>query len=403
MKSVGQPSEQCVAAGQGSAAALPRAVYVHVPFCVYRCGYCDFTLVANRDSLIPDYLRALQHELQAARDEYLPGGSPAQRLPVDTIFIGGGTPTHLSPAQLQRLLQLVDGLFCLSPGGEYSVEANPDGLTDDKLNVLQAAGVNRVSLGVQSFDAACLTTLERRHSAEEAVAAAERCHRQFPNVSLDLIFAVPGQSAEVWQSTLRTAGSLPVQHISTYGLTYEHGTAFSRREQRGQLRRTPDETEREMYLQAIDQLSAAGFEHYEVSNFARPGFRCRHNQTYWHADEYFAFGPGAARYVQGVRTTSCRSVGRWISAWLQHRPCVQEQEQLSPVDRAREAVMLALRLRDGLQLSRFQQRFGWSVEELAGEALRRYLQQGLLEVAGDRLRLTRDGLLLADSVVVDFL
>lgn len=379
---------------------FPKSVYVHVPFCLHHCGYCDFSVIANRDSLIPDYLKALRNEFNSAKT--VDGQYPDPQI-VETVFIGGGTPTHLSADQLAELLQLIKNNFQLSPDGEFSVEANPDGLCDQKLEVLCSSGVNRLSLGVQSFDDVCLKTLERRHTAADAVDTIHRCSRTFSNLSVDLIFAVPGQSVRSWQETLRTAVSLPLQHLSTYGLTYEQGTPFFRREKQGQLLRLPDDDERTMYLDAVTEISNGGFEHYEVSNFARPGFRCRHNQTYWQADSYFAFGPGAARYTNGIRSTNSRSVIRWLRAWLDGSPCVEESEELSAEDKAREALMLALRMIDGLNLSEFEDRFGFGVESLAPDALRRHLDSGLLNLNNDRLRLTREGLLLADSVVVDFL
>ncbi len=323
----------------------PRSAYIHVPFCLHRCGYCDFTLVANKDHLIPAYLTALEHEMRST-------GGPHD---VETLFIGGGTPTHLSHSQLGTLTALIRDHFQLASDGEYSIEANPDGLPEEILLLLRDSGVNRISLGVQSFDDTVLRTLERQHSGLEACTVVQRCSQHFPAVSLDLIFGVPGQTMESWLHTLDTALSLPIQHISTYGLTFEPGTAFFRREQTGVLNRVHDEIERNMYLAAIDRIQQAGFEHYEVSNFARPGFRCRHNMTYWNADEYFACGPGAARYLNGVRTTNSRSVPRWIQSWTDHQPCIHEQECLTPEDKAREAIMLGLRMRAGLDLRRFEE------------------------------------------------
>ncbi len=375
----------------------PRAVYVHVPFCLHHCGYCDFTLVANRDNLIPEYLQLLQKEFEAHCSDFT---SPQ---PVDTIFLGGGTPTHLSIADLQTLFELIGRYFHLTPGGEFSIEANPDGLTDEKLHLLRDSGINRLSLGVQSFDDQVLKTLERQHSAKEAASVVERASRFIANVSLDLIFGVPGQSIESWNATLLYALVLPVRHISTYGLTFEQGTPFFRRERSGGLVRTPDDLERQMYLDCIEMLTANGFEHYEVSNFAKSGFRCRHNLVYWNADEYFAFGPGAARYIDGIRSTNCRSVVRWLNSWRLGKPCIEDLEELTADEKAREAIMLALRLIDGLNIPEFESRFQMSLLSLAGDEINRHLAAGMLQRQGDHLQLSRQGLLIADSIVVDFL
>ena len=376
---------------------MARALYVHVPFCLHHCGYCDFALVANRDQLIPQYLQALENELLA---HHRTAGDVVE---VDTIFIGGGTPTHLSPESLQTLFSLIRKHFDAAEDAEISVEANPDGLSGERLDVLRENGVNRLSLGVQSFDDAVLKTLERTHTGAQAIAAVEKCQQWFPNLSLDLIFGVPGQTQLSWQQTLETALRLPIRHISTYGLTFESGTPFFRREKKGELKRTPDELERLMYLDAIAEITDAGLRHYEVSNFARPGYECRHNLVYWKADEYFAFGPGAASYLKGVRRTNVRSVVRWLKAWQQGESAIEESEELSNEEKAREAIMLALRMRQGLNLSEFERRFGLSLSDLAGTELRQHIDDGYLVQESGFVALTTEGLLIADSIICDFL
>ena len=377
--------------------AMARAVYVHVPFCLHHCGYCDFALVANRDHLIPQYLQALDNELQAHRR------AMGDVVEVDTIFVGGGTPTHLSPDALRALFALIQQHFHPAANAEISVEANPDGLDSERLDVLKENGVNRLSLGVQSFDDAVLKTLERTHTGAQAIETVRRCQQWIPNVSLDLIFGVPGQTAVSWHQTLEVATSLPVKHISTYGLTFEKDTPFFRREQHGQLKKTPDELERRMYLDAISHLTDAGLRHYEVSNFAQPEFECRHNMVYWNADEYFAFGPGAASYLHGVRRTNVRSVVRWLKAWQQNESAVEDSEDLSIEEKAREAIMLALRMRKGLDVPAFEQRFGLRFAELAGAALQQHLDDGFLTQQADFVSLTTEGLLIADTIISDFL
>jgi len=374
-----------------------RAVYIHVPFCLHHCGYCDFALVANRDKLIPKYLQALENELLAHRD------TVRDVVEVDTVFIGGGTPTHLSPETLQSLFTLIRQHFHATPDAEISVEANPDGLCSERLDVLRENSVNRLSLGVQSFDDAVLKTLERTHTGEQAIAAVEKCQEWIPNLSLDLIFGVPGQTLESWKQTLDAALQLPIRHISTYGLTFETGTPFFSREKKGVLKRTPDELERLMYLEAIARNTDAGLRHYEVSNFARPGFESRHNMVYWKADEYFAFGPGAASYLNGVRRTNVRSVVRWINAWLKGESAIGDSEELSTEEKAREAIMLALRMRQGLNLAEFERRFGVGLSDLAGNELQRHVEDGFLVQEAGSLKLTTEGLLIADSIICDFL
>lgn len=379
------------AASTGSATpefTPPQAAYVHVPFCAHRCGYCNFTLVAGRDDLIDAYLTALDRELAALETSR----------EVDTLFLGGGTPTHLSPAQLERLLRLVGRWFPLTAGGEFSVEANPADINAERVAVLAAHGVTRVSLGAQSFNASKLQLLERDHTAQTIGQAWELLRPHVASLSLDLIFATPGETSDRWQADLAAALALQPDHVSTYGLTFELGTRFYARRLHGQLHDNDDETWRAMYLTAIDTLSAAGLPQYEVSNFARPGHRCRHNETYWQALPYYAAGPGAARYVAGRREVNHRSTTTYIRRLQQGLSPVAESECLEHEDRAREALVLGLRVRQGVSLQAFQSRWGITVEALGGEAVNRFLTEGWLQIVDGRLQLTRAGLLVSDAL-----
>ncbi|TXT35887.1 MAG: oxygen-independent coproporphyrinogen III oxidase [Planctomycetota bacterium] len=373
--------------------ASPRAAYLHVPFCAHRCGYCDFTLLAGRDDLSGDYLRALEIELRQLE-------RPRE---VDTLFFGGGTPTHLEPDKLARLLELAREWFTLAPGYEFSVEANPAGLTDEKLRLMADAGVNRVSLGVQSFDEGLLKLLERDHRAADILDAVARLQQRFENVSLDLIFALPGQTLAHWRETLRRAIELQPTHLSTYGLTFEKGTTFWSRREKGAIEQLPNELERDMYAAAMDDLTAAGFEQYEISNFARPGFRCRHNQTYWRALPYFGFGPGAARYLRGRRESNHRSTTTWIKRVFAGQSGVAMSEELTPEHRAREAIVLGLRQLDGIRRDEFQTLTDFDLDALTGETIRDEVAAGRIEDFGDGIRITRAGRFFADPVMIAFL
>jgi oxygen-independent coproporphyrinogen-3 oxidase len=365
-----------------------RAAYVHVPFCRRRCGYCNFTVVAGRDDLIEDYLRALERELSDLE-------TPR---PVATLYLGGGTPTHLPPRQLERLLRLVTHWFVLSPAGEFSVEANPIDVELTKVRILVDHGVNRLSLGVQSFDAQKLRLLERDHRAPAIYRAVDVAGRSIANLAADLIFAVPGESRSVWQHDLAEAQRLPLLHLSTYGLTFEKGARFWSLRERRELQPVTVELERWMYETAIDRLTAAGWEHYEVSNFARPGACSRHNEVYWTGGEYYAAGPGAARYLEGRREINHRSTWTYVRRVLAGQSPVAEAEQLDPENRARERLVFALRRIEGIDLARFQQETGFAATQLLGESLDRYRQFGLLDYGANHLRLTRAGLLVSDSL-----
>lgn len=371
----------------------PRAAYIHVPFCRHRCGYCNFTVIAGRDDLIERYLHGLQLELSAL-------GHPHE---VDTLFLGGGTPTHLPPAQLEQLLETARRWFPLAAGGELSIEANPADLDAARVEVLSSQGVTRVSLGAQSFNADKLRLLERDHRPEDIARSVELARSAVQSVSLDLIFGAPGERLSAWRDDLSAAFALEPDHVSTYGLTYERGTQFWTRKLKGELSTLDEELERDMYAVAIDTLTAAGFEHYEVSNFARLGHRCRHNEVYWAAKSYYAAGPGAARYVDGRREVNHRSTWTWMKRLLAGESPVADSEELSAEDRAREAFVLGLRRIEGIDQASYEEQTGFELQSLAGRELQRHLALGTLEASGGRIRLTREGLFVSDAIWPDFL
>jgi len=371
----------------------PTAAYIHVPFCRHRCGYCNFTLVAGRDDLIDAYLDALDRELSEL----------GQAHEVNTLFFGGGTPTHLSPAQLERLFAIVRQWLPLAVGGEMSIEANPIDLNEAKSLVLANAGVTRVSIGAQSFHSWKLKLLERDHDDAVIREAFSYARRFAKSISIDLIFGTPGESLVDWKQDLHAAIALAPDHVSTYGVTFEKGTSFWSRLSHGELARVEEEAERQMYEAAIDTLTTAGFEHYEVSNFARPGHRCQHNENYWLGGQYFAAGPGAARFIGGVRQTNHRSTTTYLTRVLSGQPPVAETEQLAPEDAARERLVFALRRLEGIDTHQFAAATGFSVETLGGESLPRLIDLGLLKLSGSRLRLTRQGLMVSDAIWPEFL
>ncbi len=368
--------------------AAARAVYVHVPFCRRRCGYCNFTLVAGRDDLIDRYLDAIERELGEV-------GAPRE---IDTLFLGGGTPTHLPLDKLRRLIASVQRWFSLVEGGEFSIEANPSDCTPQLVELLAGLGVTRISLGAQSFDPAKLHALDRDHSADQIRRAVALCRPAIASISLDMIFGVPHESLATWTADLDAALELEPHHLSTYGLTFERGTALWTRWHKNDVERIDEDLEREMFARAIDSLAAAGFEHYEVSNFARPGRRCRHNEAYWAGDEYYAFGPGAARHLHGMRAVNHRSATTYIKRVLAGDSPVAEFETLSPEDRARETLVIGLRRMRGVNRSDFARRTGFDLDALAADDFRRFVAQGLLEDDGVDLRLTSDGLFVSDSI-----
>ncbi len=371
-----------------SAPTTPRSAYIHVPFCKYRCGYCDFAIVANRDDLVGAYLDAIATELSWL-------GEPRE---VDTLYFGGGTPSHLEAASLARLCETVRRWHPLAAGYEWTVEANPESLTADRVEILAECGVTRLSLGVQSLDDAKLKSLERNHSRDDVLRSMEFAHAAGMQVSIDLMFAAPGETLELWRSDLAASIEIAPDHISTYGLTWEPGAAFTVRRDKGLLRPLDEELERTMYGEAIDRLNAAGFEHYEVSNFAIPGRRSRHNEVYWAGSEYFAAGPGAARYVGGVRSTNHRSTTTYLKRVQAGESAIFEQEELTAEERAHELLVLGLRRLEGVERANFARRSGFQVDQLAGAAIRKFVELGLLSDDGSRVKLTRAGLYVSDGL-----
>jgi oxygen-independent coproporphyrinogen-3 oxidase len=366
---------------------------VHVPFCAHQCGYCDFAVVTGQDQQIDLYLEALSCELTTL-------GQPQS---VQTLFLGGGTPTYLDCSQLERLLVDVTRWLPLAPGHEFTVESNPNTLGRDKIAVLAAYGVNRVSLGAQSFQPHLLRTLERDHQPHEVVRAVAWVKERIGQVSLDLIFGVPGQTLAEWHEDLTRALALEPDHLSTYGLTYEKGTRLWKQRQRGDVRALSEEAELELYAHALDVLAAAGFEHYEISNHARPGRRSRHNQVYWANHAYFGFGLGAARYLHGRRELNVRNLPDYLRRALAGEPATFQSEMLGPEERARETMAVQLRRAEGIDRPAFQEQTGFDLDTLVGPALVRHVELGLLHDDGVRVSLTRQGLFVADSLIENLL
>ncbi len=365
-----------------------RSAYIHVPFCRHRCGYCNFTLVAGRDDLIGDYLRAIEIELAGLV-------TPRE---VDTLYFGGGTPTHLSVAQFRQLASIVLNWHPLAVGYEWTVEANPADVSPEMFEALASLGVTRLSLGGQSFRAEKLRILERDHEPADICRSVNLARSVGMQVSLDLIFASPGETLSQWTSELDAAFDVSPDHLSTYGLTFEQGTAFWNRKSHGELREADEELQREMYAVAIGRLTAAGYEHYEVSNFAKPGRRSRHNQVYWSGAGYYAAGPGAARYIDNVREINHRSTTNYIQRVLAGESHTSEREELSAEDRARELLVFGLRRIEGVARSWFKARTGLEIDELVAAPLKKFVGLGLLEDDGQRIRLTRDGLFVSDAI-----
>jgi oxygen-independent coproporphyrinogen III oxidase len=370
----------------------PTAAYVHLPFCAHHCGYCDFAVAVGMNDRRGDYLRALAAELTRL-------GSPQ---PVDTLFFGGGTPTYLTTQELQTCLGDVLRWLPFKAGHEFSVEANPGTLDADKVKLLVEHGVTRVSLGCQSFDESTLRVLERDHRPADVGRSIDILRKYDIALSLDLIFGVPGQTPEMWDADLSQVLAFEPDGIATYGLTYEKGTRLWKQERAGQVQPVGEDCELVFYERAMDRLGEAGFVQYELSNFARPGRECRHNQAYWANDAHFGFGMGAAEYKDGERRLNTRDLAGYVRKALAGESTAFQTERLPPRERALETIGQNLRRIRGIERFDFRKRTGFDLDGLVQEALANMSSLALIEDDGERVRLSRRGKCVADSVIAEF-
>ena len=366
----------------------PRAVYVHVPFCAHRCGYCDFAIAVDKAAEMEAYLGALEAE----------AGRLVSPRPVATWYVGGGTPSLLPEYLLERLGTLLKRWFPLIPGGEATLEANPESFGSAKARLLSDMGFNRVSIGIQSFSQGALDALDRPHRADASARSVEDARAAGLTVSADLIFGVPGQTLPDWEADIRRAVALGPDHVSAYGLTYEKGTPLERKRRAGLVLPVTDETESGMYALAMDLLPDLGFIQYEISNYGKPGKESRHNAEYWANHGYFGIGMGAARFVGGERSVNTRDLGEYIRKALAGEALSRAGERLEGLEAARETLYLNLRRTRGANPAEFRNRTGMELQAMM-TGLERVVDAGLLETVADgTVRLTRQGRFLADTV-----
>jgi len=367
-------------------------VYVHVPFCVSRCGYCDFNTYTAQEASREGYTDTVLAELALA-ERVLEGAAPR----VDTVFFGGGTPTLLAPGELARVLDGIDKTFGLAADAEVTTEANPESVSPSSLGALRKAGFTRISLGMQSAAPHVLALLDRQHTpGRAAAAAAEAREAGFDHVNLDLIYGTPGETAEDFAASLAAAVAAGVDHVSAYALIVEDGTRLAARIRRGELPYPDDDTAADRYLAAEAELSEAGLDWYEVSNWARgEPSRCRHNLLYWTGGDWWGFGPGAHSHVDGVRWWNVKHPAAYGARLAEGVSPALAREVLTDAERYTEDVMLRLRLAEGLPLS--------TLDDYGRRAAAQARADGLLEFAAGRAVLTLRGRLLADAVIRDLL
>ena len=370
----------------------PTSAYVHIPFCTQICYYCDFSKVFIKNQPVDSYLEHLLEEFQSYDIQKL-----------RTLYIGGGTPTALSAPQLEVLLDGLTENLDLSVLEELTIEANPGDLDADKIAVLKNSAVNRVSLGVQTFDDKMLKKIGRSHLEKDIYENIDRLKLAgFDNISIDLIYALPGQTMEQVKENVAKAIGLDIPHMSLYSLILENHTVFMNRMRRGKLPLPKEELEAEMFEYIIAELERAGFEHYEISNFSKLGFESRHNLMYWDNAEYYGIGAGASGYVDGVRYKNHGPIRHYLNAVEAGNARITE-EHLSQREQMEEEMFLGLRKKSGVSMTRFEEKFERSFDELYGEIIRDLVQQGLMKIDSDRVRMTKRGLFLGDTVAERFI
>ena len=370
----------------------PTSAYVHIPFCTQICYYCDFSKVFIKNQPVDSYLEHLLQEFHSYDIQKL-----------RTLYIGGGTPTALSASQLEVLLDGLTKNLDLSMLEELTIEANPGDLDADKIAVLQNSAVNRVSLGVQTFDDKMLKKIGRSHTEKDIYENIDRLKLAgFDNISIDLIYALPGQTMDQVKDNVAKAIALDIPHMSLYSLILENHTVFMNRMRRGKLPLPKEELEAEMFEYIIAELEKAGFEHYEISNFSKTGFESRHNLMYWDNAEYYGIGAGASGYVNGVRYKNHGPIRHYLKAVEEGNARINE-EHLSLREQMEEEMFLGLRKKTGVSKARFEEKFGTSFENIYGQVVRDLCHQGLLQIEDQQIRMTKKGLFLGDTVAERFI
>lgn len=370
----------------------PTSAYVHIPFCTQICYYCDFSKVFIKNQPVDSYLEHLLQEFHSYDIQKL-----------RTLYIGGGTPTALSAPQLEVLLDGLTKNLDLSVLEELTIEANPGDLDEDKIAVLKNSAVNRVSLGVQTFDDKMLKKIGRSHLERDIYENIDRLKLAgFDNISIDLIYALPGQTMDQVKDNVAKAIALDIPHMSLYSLILENHTVFMNRMRRGKLPLPKEEVEAEMFEYIIAELERAGFEHYEISNFSKPGFESHHNLMYWDNAEYYGIGAGASGYINGVRYKNHGPIRHYLKAVEEGNARINE-EYLSQREQMEEEMFLGLRKKSGVSMKRFEEKFGTSFDNLYGQVVRDLCHQGLLQVEGQQIRMTKKGLFLGDTVAERFI
>ncbi len=376
---------------------LLKAAYLHIPFCVQICHYCDFNKIFIHQQPVDEYLQSMKKEMIHTTTRF-------KDYEMETIFVGGGTPTSLNEQQLQTFLSDVNEVLGNRSLKEFTVEANPEQTTKEKIAVLKENGVNRLSVGVQAFQSSLLKKLGRTHNKEDIYSTVREAKKAgIENMSIDLMFGLPGQTMDMFKESVDEALALDVPHISSYSLQIEKKTVFYNLAQKGKLTLPEQELEAAMYEYLIEALDKKGFKQYEISNFAIPGFESKHNLQYWNNNEYFGIGAGAHSYVEGTRRRNAVPLKQYMNLVAEHGFPYIEEHQVPLSEKMEEEMFMGLRKQEGVSDTTFMSRYGRSMFDIYKEPIQRLIQKGWLEQREDTLVLTKDGRPLGNEVFQEFI
>lgn len=370
-------------------------IYLHIPFCKTRCIYCDF-YSTTRSEMADRYVSALCRELKL-RKSYL------DNEPVETIYFGGGTPSQLSKENFEKIFETIEREYNLGNCEEITLEANPDDLTPEYIKMLSSLPFNRISIGIQTFNEQTLRLLKRRHTAEQAISAVKECRMAgFQNISIDLMYGLPGETPESWEADLEQAVNLNVEHISAYHLIYEEGTPLYEMLQKHKVEEVDEESSVDFFALMIDRLTKAGFQHYEISNFCKPDMYSQHNSSYWTGKKYLGCGPSAHSFNGSTRQWNVSSLDKYIAGIEKGIPDF-EIEELNVTTRYNDFVITSLRTMWGLSLNRLEEEFGTEFKQYCLENAQTYLDSGKLEISDNTLFLSKEGIFISDGIMSDLL
>ncbi|KQL20580.1 radical SAM family heme chaperone HemW [Cytobacillus solani] len=374
-----------------------KAAYIHIPFCEHICHYCDFNKVFLKGQPVDEYLESLEREIKMTLNE-----TPTKHL--ETIFIGGGTPTALNEQQLEKLCQIIKTHLPYSDETEFTFEANPGDLFEEKLQILYHAGVNRISFGVQTFNEELLKRIGRVHRAKDVFQSIDSAKKTgFKNISIDLIYSLPGQTLSDFKETLETSFRLDIQHYSGYSLIIEPKTVFYNLMRKGQLLSPGEDVEAEMYEVLMEEMVKRGFEQYEISNFSKPGCESKHNLTYWNNEWYYGFGAGAHSYVNGSRISNHGPLKKYMDSVNDRSLPILEKHLVTKVEQMEEEMFLGLRKTAGVSILRFKEKFAENPLSLFEIELKTLIERDLIQVTDQQICLTKKGRLLGNEVFQSFL